>query len=120
MNNHFHFVIHTPQPNLVVGMQCFMNTYTRRFNCRHRRWGRLFGDRYKSLVIEPPDHAGETDYLRSVMGYVHLNPMRTRLVPRVEEGGWEFEPHPWNSLVQTDLVSPGLQREWSKVEMVSD
>jgi len=47
MGNHYHFVLHTPEANLVAGMKWFMNTYTRRFNCRHRRWGRLFGDRYK-------------------------------------------------------------------------
>jgi len=115
MSNHFHFVIHTPQANLVVGMQWFMNTYTRGFNCRRR--GPLFGDRYKSLVIEPPEHAGEMDYLRGVMWYVHLNPVRAGVVTRNAQGDWEFERHRWNSLVQTYLVAPGRRREWSKVEM---
>jgi len=36
MGNHFHFIVHTPQANLVVGMQWFMNIYTRRFNTRHK------------------------------------------------------------------------------------
>jgi hypothetical protein len=33
-------------------MAWLQNTYTRRFNSRHRQWGRLFGDRYKSVLIE--------------------------------------------------------------------
>ena len=28
------------------------HTYTGRFNVRHRTWGRVFGDRYKSVVVE--------------------------------------------------------------------
>ena len=36
MGNHYHLVIETPEPNLVAGMQWLQNTYTRRFNVRHR------------------------------------------------------------------------------------
>src|SRR5947208_10767360 len=32
MGNHFHLVIETPQPNLVLGMKWFLGTYTSRFN----------------------------------------------------------------------------------------
>jgi putative transposase len=49
MDNHYHAVIETPQGNLVVGMRWFQNTYTRRFNTRHRLWGHLFGGRYKAV-----------------------------------------------------------------------
>jgi REP element-mobilizing transposase RayT len=43
MGNHYHLLIETPEPNLVAGMKWLQNTYTRRFNIRHRLWGRLFG-----------------------------------------------------------------------------
>ncbi len=36
MGNHYHLLIQTPEPNLVVGMKWLQNTYTRRFNIRHR------------------------------------------------------------------------------------
>ena len=49
MSNHYHLFIETPEANLVAGMQWLQNTYTRRFNTRHRLWGRLFGDRYKAV-----------------------------------------------------------------------
>ena len=35
MRNHFHLVIETPQPNLVVGMKWLLGTYTSRYNRRH-------------------------------------------------------------------------------------
>jgi REP element-mobilizing transposase RayT len=43
MGNHYQLVIETPEANLVAGMQWLQNTDTRRFNVRHRLWGRLFG-----------------------------------------------------------------------------
>ena len=45
MGNHYHWAIRTPEANLVEGMKWFQNTYTRRFNSRHRVWGHLFGGR---------------------------------------------------------------------------
>jgi REP element-mobilizing transposase RayT len=32
MPNHFHWVVETPQPNLVTGMKWLLGTYTSRFN----------------------------------------------------------------------------------------
>ena len=45
MPNHFHLVVETPQPNLVVGMKWFLGTYTSRFNRRHKLFGHLFSGR---------------------------------------------------------------------------
>ena len=36
----------------MVGMGWLQNTYTRRYNVRHRAWGRVFGDRYKAAVVQ--------------------------------------------------------------------
>jgi len=78
MGNHYHWILHTPQGNLVKGMTWFQNAYTRYFNTRHREWGRLFGDRYKSILVEE-DHSfggkgtAAGDYLSSLLNYVHLN-----------------------------------------------
>ena len=63
MGNHYHLLIETPEPNLVEGMKWLQNAYTRRFNVRHRKWGRLFGDRYKSVIVE--GSAG--DYYRTLV-----------------------------------------------------
>ena len=76
MANHFHLVVETPQPNLVVGMKWFLGTYTSRFNRRHKEFGHLFSGRYKSLLVD----GSATGYLKSVCDYVHLNPVRARLL----------------------------------------
>jgi len=76
MPNHFHWVVETPQPNLVVGMKWLLGTYTSRFNRRHKLFGHLFSGRYKSLIV---DGSG-SGYLKSVGDYVHLNPARANLV----------------------------------------
>ena len=76
MANHFHLVVETPQPNLVVGMKWLLGTYAGRFNRRHKLFGHLFSGRYKSLIV---DGSG-TGYLKSVCDYVHLNPARAKML----------------------------------------
>lgn len=53
MSNHYHLVLQTPDGNLVEGMKWFQNTYTRRLNTRHGKWGHVFGGRYKAVLVEP-------------------------------------------------------------------
>ena len=72
LTNHFHLVIETPQPNLVVGMKWLLGTYTSRFNRRHKEFRHLFSGPYKAL---PVDGSG-TGYLKTACDYVHLNPAR--------------------------------------------
>ena len=52
MGNHFQLVVETPQPNLVEGMKWLLGTYTGRYNRRHKEFGHLFSERYKSLVVD--------------------------------------------------------------------
>jgi REP element-mobilizing transposase RayT len=47
MPNHYHLLLETPEPNLVVGMKWLQGTYTQRFNLRHGLRGHLFQGRYK-------------------------------------------------------------------------
>jgi len=80
MSNHFHLVVETPQGNLVAGMKWFLGVYTKRFNIRHKWCGHLFAGRYKALLVE-----GSGDgYLRTACDYVHLNPVRAKLLRRSE------------------------------------
>jgi putative transposase len=76
MSNHFHLVLETPQANLVAGMKWLLGTYSNRYNRRHRRFGHVFAGRYKALVVDGSGNG----YLRTVSEYVHLNPVRARLV----------------------------------------
>jgi REP element-mobilizing transposase RayT len=91
MRNHFHLVIETPQANLVSGMKWLLGVYTKRFNIRHKLCGHLFAGRYKALIV---DGSG-SGYLRTVCDYVHLNPVRAKLIKPVmalESFGWSSYP----------------------------
>ena len=79
MRNHFHLVIETPSANLVAGMKWLLGVYTKRFNIRHKTCGHLFAGRYKALVVDGSGNG----YLRTVGDYVHLNPVRARLIVSV-------------------------------------
>lgn len=92
MSNHYHLFLETPAANLVAGMQWLQNTYTRRFNTRHKFWGRLFGDRYKAIATD--GRAGE--YYGAMLDYIHLNPVRAGLIaPRREQS---VQDYPWSSV----------------------
>ena len=57
-------------------MRWFLGTYTARFNRRHKFSGHLFSGRYKALIV---DGSG-SGYLKAVCDYVHLNPVRGKLL----------------------------------------
>ena len=107
MGNHFHLVAETPQANLVAGMKWFLGTYTSRFNRRHQVFGHLFSGRYKALVVDGSD----TGYLRSACDYVHLNPVRAKLL-KVEEPLREYK---WSSYGKY-LGTPGRRPGWLRVD----
>jgi REP element-mobilizing transposase RayT len=67
MTNHFHLVIQTPEPNLSRGMHWLNGSYAGRFNRGHKRWGHLFGRRFKAFIIE------KDAYFAEVLRYVVLN-----------------------------------------------
>lgn len=80
MRNHFHLAVETPEPNLSLGMKWLQGTWARRFNRFRNEVGRPFQGRFKSLVIE------DGDGFRRVCDYIHLNPVRARVVPADEVG----------------------------------
>src|ERR1035437_8512567 len=91
MRNHFHLVVETPQANLVAGMKWLLGVYTKRFNISHKLCGHLFAGRYKALVVEGSGNG----YLRTVCDYVHLNPVRAKLLPAevaLESYRWSSYP----------------------------
>ncbi|MBE7500949.1 MAG: transposase [Verrucomicrobiales bacterium] len=103
---HFHLVIETPQPVMVVGMKWLLATYTTRFNRRHRLTGHVFGGRYRALPI-----AREGDYLRWAGEHVHLNPVRAGLVREDQP----LETFPWSSY--PDYLRPPPERPgWLRVD----
>src|SRR6266511_6485497 len=107
MGNHFHLVMETPQPNLVVGMKWFLGTYTSRFNRRHKLFGHLFSGRYKALVVDGSGNG----YLRTVCDYVHLNPVRAKLLMPEQP----LRDYRWSSYAEY-LKAPGRRWRWLRVD----
>ena len=109
MDNHFHLVVETPRANLVTGMSWFLGTYTARFNRRHKLCGHLFRGRYKSIIVD----GSSSGYLKSVCDYVHLNPVRAKLL-RPEKRLSEYRWSSWPAY----LMPPAKRPEWLQVRRV--
>jgi REP element-mobilizing transposase RayT len=118
MNNHYHLVLHTPEANLVDGMKWLQNAYTRYFNIRHGLWGRLFGDRYKAVLVEEQcsfggKSAAGSDYLRVLIDYVHLNPARAKIIRPAEKQS--LVDYPWSSIALAYAVASSKRKPWMDV-----
>src|SRR5438477_5906401 len=110
LSNHYHLMIETPEPNLVAGMKWLQNTLTRRFNVRHRAWGRVFGDRYKAVPVE----GRSPYYYETLLDYIHLNPVRAGLVRvRKKESVLDYK---WSSLSRGYALSQRQRPCWLAAE----
>jgi REP element-mobilizing transposase RayT len=63
-------------------VQEIKQTFSRYFNKKYKRRGTLWGERFKSVIVEK----GET--LVNCLAYIDLNPLRAGLVKRPEEYRW--------------------------------
>jgi len=77
--NHAHFLFRTGLVPLASLMRRLLTGYAVSFNHRHKRHGRLFQNRYKSIVCQ------EEAYLKELVRYIHLNPIRACIVPGLKE-----------------------------------
>jgi len=106
MENHFHLVVETPKGNLVAGMKWFLGTYTARFNRRHKLFGHVFSGRYQALVVD----GASPGYFRTVCEYVHLNPVRAKLLTLEQT----LRNYVWSSYAE--YLKPPKQRwPWLRV-----
>ena len=74
MNNHAHILLRSSASGLSDFMRRFLTGYAISYNRRHRRWGHLFQNRYKSIICE------EDAYFKELVRYIHLNPYRVKSV----------------------------------------
>lgn len=71
MPNHFHLLIKEKEEGgSSKFMQKLMTGYTMYFNTRHERTGALFQGKFKAT------HAKEDRYLKYLISYIHLNPVK--------------------------------------------
>jgi len=86
LDTHFHLLVRTGNQSLSHSMRKLLTGYVVNFNRRHRRYGHLFQNRYKSILCE------EDPYLLELARYIHLNPLRARIVRNWEE----LRFYPWS------------------------
>ncbi len=72
MPNHFHLLVKTRNQLLSANMRKFLTGYVVNYNKRHRRYGHLFQNRYKSIVCQ------EDTYLKELVRYIHLKFIQIR------------------------------------------
>ena len=77
--NHFHLLLRTGNAPITTVMRRLLTGYAVSFNRRHRRYGHLFQNRFKSILCQ------KDRYLKELVGYVHLNPLRARIVSELKE-----------------------------------
>src|ERR671911_71686 len=81
LDNHFHLLVETTQPQLSGGMQRLNGLHAIRFNRRYARTGHLFQGRFETRVVE------SEEYLQTLVRYIYENATRIGL------RGW-----PWRGL----------------------
>jgi len=82
MNNHYHLFIKTPLANLTDGMHYLNASYSNWFKAKYKIIGVIFQGRYKSILVD------EDNYALELSAYIHLNPLRARMVKSIEEYKW--------------------------------
>lgn len=82
MDNHYHLMVETPQPNLSRGMRQLNGVYTQRFNSLHGSGGRVFQGRFKAVLVERNSH------MLDMCRHVVLNPLRVKAVRNLSRYRW--------------------------------
>ena len=76
--NHFHLLLRTGTTPISIVLRRLLTGYAIGYNLRHRRHGHLFQNRFKSILCQ------EDGYLLELVRYIHLNPLRARMVDDLE------------------------------------
>jgi len=88
MDNHVHILFKSGKDGISTVMRKLLTWYAQYFNRRHRRTGHLFENRYKSILCD------EDNYLLALVRYIHLNPVRAKLVETLEQlEGYRWSGH---------------------------
>jgi REP element-mobilizing transposase RayT len=77
--NHIHLLLRSSEVPIARVMQRLLTGYAVSFNRKYRRHGQLFQNRYKSILCQ------EDRYLKELVRYIHLNPLRARLVGSIND-----------------------------------
>ena len=88
LSNHAHFLFRSGEAGISKVMRRLLTGYAVTFNHKYKRHGQLFQNRYKSIICQ------EDAYLKELIRYIHLNPLRAKLVSNIPElNGYRYCGH---------------------------
>jgi REP element-mobilizing transposase RayT len=103
--NHVHLLLKTGLTPIATIMRRLLTGYAIYFNRRHKRHGQLFQNRYKSILCQ------EEPYLHELVRYIHLNPLRAKLVKDLKAlDKYSYCGH--------SAVIGKLKRDWQQIDYV--
>ena len=105
MPNHVHMLLRSGPSGISTLMRRLLTGYAIYFNRRHRRHGQLFQNRYKSIICQ------EDTYLQELVRYIHLNPLRAKIVKDLNE----LDKYPYCG---HSVIMGVVKREWQDIEYV--
>src|SRR4030066_947071 len=85
MSNHVHLLVETQKIPLSKILQGINQSYTAYFNKRYKTVGHLFQGRYKAILCD------RDEYLLSLVKYIHLNPVRAKIVKFPDKYQWSSQ-----------------------------
>jgi putative transposase len=103
--NHFHLLLRTGKVPISTVMRRLLTGYAVSYNRRHRRYGHLFQNRFKSILCQ------EDLYLNELVVYIHLNPLRAKLVAELKE----LAKYPYGG---HSVLVGNLKRDFQDVDFV--
>jgi len=101
MTNHVHLAIQVKETPLSKIIQNLSFRYTRYVNKKYKRIGHLFQGRYKAILID------SDAYLKELVRYIHLNPVRANLVKLPDDYQWSG-----HGCYTGQTIKPWLVRNW--------
>ena len=105
MSNHYHLLVRTGKKPISDSMRRLLTGYVVNFNRRHKRYGHLFQNRYKSIICE------DDPYLLELTRYVHLNPLRAGIVDSMKG----LKRYKWTG---HSVIMGKAKSDWQDVETV--
>lgn len=82
MDNHIHILLKEMEDEISTAIKRISSSYVFWYNNKYDRSGHLFQGRFKSEVVN------STEYLLTVMRYIHKNPVQANIVLNPEDYIW--------------------------------
>ena len=105
--NHFHLLLQTGSIPISTVMRRLLTGYAIYYNKKHRRRGHLFQNRFKSILCQ------RDSYFLELVRYIHLNPLRAKIVDSLEElDRYKYSGH-------SVVLGRNKKAEWQNTEEVT-